>query len=280
MQDKYYRESPQSHRTAPPEHDSRSKLEQIKQQVKAWFADEEEGDNTQGSRYAQRAYPADRQQFAGNRGSGYANHYPEQPNGGYGTYSPGYGNQPYPRDDLPATRPQMHSGFVDFETRDPRNAPGYRSSQYEQSAYQQERTGFGYGNPHTAPAQYSYSEHRMVPGPYVGSGPKGFQRSSDKLQEQVSERLENDGRICASEIEVEVAGGEITLNGKVPSRDQKRMAEECAESVWGVKDVHNRLTIDPSVDNRKGSNGSNGSTFATSVSDSTAVGEGIRQKRL
>jgi hypothetical protein len=37
--------------------------------------------------------------------------------------------------------------------------------------------------------------------------------------------------------------GEVTLTGTVPSRRQKRLADDVADSVRGVKDVHNQLKV-------------------------------------
>jgi osmotically-inducible protein OsmY len=53
--------------------------------------------------------------------------------------------------------------------------------------------------------------------------------------------LTQHGLIDASNIEVEVSQAEVTLHGQVDSRRTKRMAEDVAASVGGVKDVHNRL---------------------------------------
>jgi len=78
-------------------------------------------------------------------------------------------------------------------------------------------------------------------GRYTGRGPKGYSRSDDRIKEDVSERLEQHPEIDASEIEVQVAQGEVTLEGTVEDRRQKRMAEEAIENLNGVKDVHNRL---------------------------------------
>jgi hypothetical protein len=78
-------------------------------------------------------------------------------------------------------------------------------------------------------------------GRFSGRGPKGYTRSDDRIKEDVSERLEQHPEIDASEIEVSVAGGEVTLEGSVEDRRQKRMAEEAIENLTGVKDVHNRL---------------------------------------
>jgi hypothetical protein len=86
-------------------------------------------------------------------------------------------------------------------------------------------------------------------GRYAGVGPKSYRRSPERLKELVAERLEDDGAVNAAEIEIAVEGDEVILTGKVPNREQKRLAEACAESVRGVRDVHNRLTIDPTIGN-------------------------------
>lgn len=83
-------------------------------------------------------------------------------------------------------------------------------------------------------------------GPYTGRGPKNFQRSDERICEDVCQRLEQDGDIDASNIEVNTNNGVVTLTGTVDSRQTKRMAEDAAESVWGVKDVQNQLQVQQS----------------------------------
>jgi osmotically-inducible protein OsmY len=85
---------------------------------------------------------------------------------------------------------------------------------------------------------------------YRGRGPKGFQRSDDRLRELVSERLADHHDIDASDIEVTVSNGEVTLQGTVDDRRTKRLAEDVAESVSGVRDVHNQLRVDTNFFNR------------------------------
>jgi osmotically-inducible protein OsmY len=80
-------------------------------------------------------------------------------------------------------------------------------------------------------------------GKHAGRGPKGWQRSDDRIREDVSERLTDDPHVDASEMEVQVQGGEVTLAGTVESREMKRRAEDIAHAVGGVKDVHNRLRV-------------------------------------
>ena len=82
------------------------------------------------------------------------------------------------------------------------------------------------------------------PGPYTGVGPKGYERSDDRILDDVCQRLTQHGMLDASDIQVEVHNGEVTLNGRVEDRRAKRMAEDTAESVTGVWDVHNNLTIE------------------------------------
>jgi BON domain-containing protein len=85
--------------------------------------------------------------------------------------------------------------------------------------------------------QYGY-------GPYAGRGPKGYQRSDERLREEVCDRLTADSEIDASDIEVSVQNGEVTLEGTVCERRMKRDAEDCAESVAGVREVTNRIRVD------------------------------------
>jgi hypothetical protein len=78
---------------------------------------------------------------------------------------------------------------------------------------------------------------------HSGRGPKGYIRSDERIREDVSDRLTDDWLVDASNIEVAVANGEITLSGTVDSRQAKRRAEDCAESVSGVRNVQNNLRV-------------------------------------
>lgn len=80
-------------------------------------------------------------------------------------------------------------------------------------------------------------------GEHRGKGPKGYTRSDDRIREDVSDRLSDESWLDASEIEVSVDKGEVTLNGTVDSRDDKRRAEDIAEEVSGVRHVQNNLRL-------------------------------------
>jgi len=78
---------------------------------------------------------------------------------------------------------------------------------------------------------------------FSGRGPKGYQRSDERVKELLSERLTDDDDIDASEISIEVKNGEATLTGTVGSREEKRAAEELAERSPGVREVQNHLRV-------------------------------------
>ena len=80
-------------------------------------------------------------------------------------------------------------------------------------------------------------------GPYAGRGPKGYRRSDERIQEDVCERLTEHPGIDASEIEVAVSGGDVTLSGLVESRAVKHLTEMMVETVSGVREVHNQLRV-------------------------------------
>jgi len=87
------------------------------------------------------------------------------------------------------------------------------------------------------------AERRREQDQFRGRGPKGYTRSDERIREDVSDRLTDDPHVDASNIEVSVAGGEVTLSGTVPSRDQRRRAEDCAEYVSGVTYVQNNIRV-------------------------------------
>lgn len=96
--------------------------------------------------------------------------------------------------------------------------------------------------------RYPYG-HDYGAGPsHYRKGPKGYQRSDSRITEDVSERLSEDRHIDASDIEVSVQGGVVTLKGTVPARYMKHLAEDCADRCFGVKDVENRIRVESSGD--------------------------------
>ncbi len=80
-------------------------------------------------------------------------------------------------------------------------------------------------------------------GQHRGRGPKNYARSDDRIREDVCDRLSDDSRVDASEVHVSVANREVTLSGTVDSREARRRAEDCAESISGVTHVQNNLRV-------------------------------------
>jgi hypothetical protein len=104
----------------------------------------------------------------------------------------------------------------------------------------------------------AYTEHWEMAGPFTGRGPRGYQRSDDRIREDVCERLTQHGQIDASDIEVQVDSGVVTLTGTVDQRKTKRMAEDLVESVSGVKDVHNQIRVQQGQFGQTGTMGQTG----------------------
>jgi len=94
-----------------------------------------------------------------------------------------------------------------------------------------------------------------------GFGPRGYTRSDARIEEDVNERLSH-GALDASDVEVSVKDGEVTLSGKVRSRADKRRAEDVADDVSGVKHVQNNLRADDAWSSGPSSGGSWGSDDA------------------
>ena len=78
-------------------------------------------------------------------------------------------------------------------------------------------------------------------GRHFGRGPKGYRRSDERIREDVNEELTRHPDIDATEIEVLVENGEVTLVGAVEERRDKRLAEDIVERISGVNEVHNQL---------------------------------------
>lgn len=95
-------------------------------------------------------------------------------------------------------------------------------------------------------------EHWRVPGQHTGRGPRGYRRADERIWEDVCDRLTDDGHVDASDIDVRVNDGEVTLDGTVRSREEKHHAEDIIDSVPGVRDVHNRLHVNHDVVGRPG----------------------------
>jgi hypothetical protein len=109
--------------------------------------------------------------------------------------------------------------------------------------YGRQTYGGPYGAQRSGAGEWASTERWRVPGPHAGRGPRGYQRSDDRILEELNDRLTAHGLIDASDIDTRVEQGEVTLEGFVDSREAKRAAEDVADDIVGVRDVHNRLRL-------------------------------------
>ena len=94
-------------------------------------------------------------------------------------------------------------------------------------------------------ANYPYADVASAArrGRFLGRGPKGYRRSDERIREEICDRLMTHPDIDASDIELSVSNGIVTMNGLVEDRHEKRLAELIAEDAIGVDDVENRLKV-------------------------------------
>jgi hypothetical protein len=203
----------------------------------------------------------------GGRGGGYE----EPPYRGYGERSRyNYGRGPYYS--APYRRGYRGRGYgepysaYDYDYYEPGDRPrepyykrGYESEKRE-PYYRRGRRGGeeerGHLNRHGDEIRPWFggeeAEHRrrsdeMRRGVHAGRGPRGYQRSDERIREDINDRLTDDAYVDATDIEVSVNNSLVTLTGRVNSREEKRRAEDIVDSVSGVKDVSNQLRVGRSV---------------------------------
>ena len=113
---------------------------------------------------------------------------------------------------------------------------GYGAGSYGSSSYGSSDTQYGsrYGRDQDSASMRSS---------HAGKGPKGYKRSDDRIKEDVCDRLSMDDDVDASDITVTVRNGEVTLDGSVETRRMKHRAEDIAEDVSGVTDIHNNVRV-------------------------------------
>jgi hypothetical protein len=160
--------------------------------------------------------------------------YGEGPYGNYGPGYYGYGQQGYGQ-----------QGYGQQGWNQPWNQSwnqGWRGQGYGQGAGQ----GYGesiWGRSGYTPVNYGNQYGSNQRGRFSGVGPQGYQRSDHRIQEDINDRMTEHPHLDARNISAQVHNGEVTLTGTVNSRQDKRMAEDIADSVSGVHDVHNNLKV-------------------------------------
>jgi BON domain-containing protein len=85
-----------------------------------------------------------------------------------------------------------------------------------------------------------------------------WRRSDDRLCEDVNAALARDPGLDAGDIEVRVQDSDVTLMGAVADKFARQLAEDIAESVFGVTSVQNLLTVKRDGDGMEASSGRRG----------------------
>lgn len=168
-------------------------------------------------------------------------------------YEPwGYGQRPQ-NEDQPdwrrrfedSDRDEMRRGMgLEYEEdrgRQGDTGQGDRGRGFGYGGQDMQRSSFGMQQPQT-PQQVQTEVWRRS-GPHSGRGPKGYKRNDDRIREEACDRLTAAGEVDASEIDVAVKDGEITLSGTVKTRQERRAAEDCVEDVPGARHVQNNLRV-------------------------------------
>lgn len=93
----------------------------------------------------------------------------------------------------------------------------------------------------------SWNQGRYTRSQETGRGPKGYRRSDERLREDVCEALSHHRDIDASEVEVNVSEGVLTLTGTVEHRQMKRAIEDIVDHISGITDVKNEIKVQSQI---------------------------------
>jgi osmotically-inducible protein OsmY len=252
------------------EHD-RGFIDRASDQVRSWFGDEEA---------ARRRHRDDAREYRedyGRRDVGRERGLAEEPGreswrgygGGYGTER-GYATG----EDIGRSPSYGAGASGESPARDWRDTGRFASDRGSWSSGRFEGRNLPWER--QSPGSYSYGTGTWTePGPFTGRGPRGYQRSDERVREDICDRLTRHGRVDATDIQVTVRSGEVTLEGIVDSREAKRLAEDVAESVDGVRDVTNHLRTyrgGEDATNRTTGSSAAQSGSTTSITGATATG--------
>ncbi|MBX9696289.1 MAG: BON domain-containing protein [Cyanobacteria bacterium] len=217
-------------------------VEKTKDEISSWFGDED----------AELRRRRDREEEEWN----------DRERGGRGSYSDyGYGSSSSYSQYRPNDR-QRH-GWQDYESdvynREQRDVLG-RSYQNPR-----DREYSGMANPlspYYGVDRFSYRKQQLDK---VRRNPRNYKRSDERISDDIHERIDRHLDLDAREVDIIVSNGEVTIKGTVQDREDKRLIEEVAEDVFGVKNVQNLLRVTPSEYQEIGALSSSTSTTGKSL---------------
>lgn len=198
------------------------------------------------------------------------------------------------RSDYPETYRSAMGGYMSEHVGQDRGRKDYQQDRNEGNFYgkgtqhrgnegdynQQQQRGYmspddyEYGTPFTGTNSGfagSRQEGNKELGRHKGKGPRNYRRSDDRILEDINERLTEDADVDASDIDVSVKNGEVTLSGRVDDRQAKRKAEDIADSVTGVTHVENRLKTGSGRDAGSGAGSREGTTSGSGADNTPSL---------
>ena len=202
------------------------------------------GNNSYGQGYG----TSYRQEYGGNSGR----------NDNYGSYDPGFSGRGYDQyRDVDYNQWNKERRFTNHPFSSGRSnydQGGYNDARYDGDRHRSNNRRDWWDRTSDEIASWFGDEDAerrrrvdKVSGPHKGKGPKDYHRSDDRIRDDINDRLYDDSFVDASDIEVKVENGEVTLSGTVDSKEIKRRAEDIAESVTGVSNVSNNLKVSKPV---------------------------------
>lgn len=193
--------------------------------------------------------------------------YDEQPYGGHGDF---YGSGNYER----SGRNERSYGRGDYRNRDYGRGESEERSWWDRTT---DEVSSWFGD---EDAERRRERDRYIRGQYRGKGPRNYSRSDERIKEDVNDRLSDDPFVDATDVDVTVTNGEVTLTGNVDHRSTKRRAEDIAEMVSGVKNVENRLRVRQFTGSQtSGVSGMNNPSASSTGSTSTSPVPGSDRER-
>jgi len=180
---------------------------------------------------------------------------------GFGAHGTGYGPQGGSQDGSFGAYGEHHRVSRDYMQSGASHAPASFDQPHGRVGFGRDAS-YGSAGEYTAYTDSIHARERDRPGqageepgalaerhraderaPVRPRGPKNYQRSDDRIKEDIYEKLMRDDRIDPHDVVVEVSAGVVTLLGSVAHRQMKHWIEDIAADCPGVKDVENKLRV-------------------------------------
>jgi hypothetical protein len=219
-----------------------------------------------------RGYPEDQGRYFGERDQGgyedrdrwRASDTPSSGNYGRGEWGSGYRPESRPGWGQPSYSREREEEW--YRARPPAGSQyGYRGGPNEREQWPAPQDWGGREEPWGSPRRNEWERDREQRARDVDRGlwntqrlerrgrpPRNYRRSDERIRDEVCELIARQTDVDASDVDIEVVAGVVTLTGAVEDRAAKRELEDVAERVFGVSDIHNTLKVRKSFFNQLG----------------------------